>query len=168
MITNLLLESGFAASSLTLNSIQYETVDSFVPLPPTWDVPNPQIVEAQTGGYVAVPSNPAGGAGGGGGSGAGGAGGQGQAPSQPSSPSTGDAPLSGASQEVLVIDVQVTAVGYSESFYALLNRVLPHPWITVESTTFVPPSWWVWWELEQSCTVSFKIYVKAGATAKPL
>ena len=160
MLTSLLINCGFSASSLNLNIVRYDTVPSFMPAEPVWEIPNPQVIEDSIEGTVTVETvetdQDADGEGG---------------TTQQTGGGTDAALADAEGLEVQVVDVQVSVVGRAENFYAMLNWVLPQSWIKVTSTTFSPPIWvftWFWWELEQTYTINFRIYLNSEATAKQL
>ncbi|MCL2806558.1 MAG: hypothetical protein FWD27_00095 [Coriobacteriia bacterium] len=173
MITTMVQDCGFTASSLTLNALKIETITSFEPAPPSWEIPNPQAssseLQPQGNGDATGGSEPEVGE------------------------STHDLEAQGddasldnegvslppmnnehvpaapsVEHEVQVYEVQISVVGEEAHFYALLDRVVPLSWIKVVSSSYTPPGGYLTNSSPgaQSCTLTFKVYVHADATAK--
>lgn len=72
--------------------------------------------------------------------------------------------------QVQVYHVQATVIGSDESFLALLDKTLPLSWLKIDSSTYTPsPSAYASGSSAQlSSTFNFKIYVHAEASAKSI
>ena len=164
MMTSMLEGCGFTAGTLILAPATTEEVGSFVPSAPTWVMPN-AVESAPSGAEEGAEATPAAGSQ----EGASESDGAFVPDGYPEEDHSSLANSTGSSQ-VQVFTVQVSVIGYDESFHALLDKILPQTWIKIMSTTYTPPSSSYYEEsyVPQAFSITFKIYVHPSATLKSL
>lgn len=191
MITTLIEDCGFTAATLSLQPYVTEGVPSYIGQALSWELPHPETTDTSAGGTVTGDST--GGADTANASSEGATAddpttsGMDAAVTGTSSPdsttdATGSASDTGADQgnanesaanaldatagpEAQVFNVQITVVGTEDSYYALLDRVLPLSWLKISSVSYSPPSSTAS-TLDTNFVISLKIYVNAEATVK--
>lgn len=189
MLTALIEDCGFTAATLSLNPYTVEGVPGYYAQSTSWELPHPSTSEGSaTGATGTEGSEGAEGAATGdstatGTEGSADAAGTGTAsegatsgtedPSASlndvatsdtgsSDTSTGD--VTGGPQAQVFV-VQMTAVGTDESFYALLDRVVPLSWVKLISSTYTPLTYYST-TYNENYSFTFKIYVNSAAEVK--
>ncbi|GHT79046.1 hypothetical protein FACS1894104_3100 [Actinomycetota bacterium] len=180
MLTTLIEDTGFEAMSLQLAPITQESVGAFVVVSPAWVLPTAGDTDTNTNAAGATANS--------------GSAADNSAADSTDSSSTGATPTNtnagsgsnanaGSSSQntgqnssstgpsVQLYAVQVTANGYDQNFFALLDRVVPLTWLKLMSTSYTPPSSLVVYsgntgDDSQLYVFTFNIYVNPDATVK--
>jgi hypothetical protein len=188
MITTLIEDCGFTASSLTLHPYATEDVAAFSSQAPSWELPNPEIAAdadavAQgagdgTAGSAPTSAGEATGADAGTAAGASADGSTataaGDSAAASATPATAAPSVDsgGGSGQTQVFAVEVSVLGYEDSFFQFLDRTVPLTWLKVLTTSYTPPTYdqtgYYYTDSTEEQTYSFnlKIYVHPEATVK--